>query len=154
MVASTVKSPRSANHFRCDRLPFSRQLRRFICSTELSQGVKSFGKRHGILGYGREEHRFVWLQYRMEAHDHPKRIPITFPLPPRTTPPSLADDNAPMMEGGGGVNRLRGAQVLLQRVVAVQQKAQYPSAPHTWRTGLHHTGMEMLSLQACLREDE
>ena len=54
------------------------------------------------------------------------------------------------MERGAGVNRSSGAQLLLQRVVAVRQKVQYPSAPHTWRTGLHRTGMDMLSLQACL----
>jgi len=85
-VASTGNSPRSANQLRCDRLPFSRQLRRLIALQGFSQGQGASG-------------RYSWnlarsmVRVREEAHEHPKGY-ISLPLPPTSTPPNVADDKA------------------------------------------------------------
>jgi len=122
-VASTENSPRSANQLRCDRLPFSRKLRRLIALQGLAR-VREL--REGTVGIWRE----VWLGYGRRHTSIPKdtyHFPCRRPAHPRTSPTTR-------LPGDGGWqrrNRSHGAPPLLQNVAAVRQTALSPSARYT-----------------------
>ncbi len=116
-------SPRSANQLRCDRLPFSRKLRRLIALQGLAR-VRE--RRERTVGIWRE----VWLGYGRRHTSIPKdtyHFPCRRPAHPRTSPTTR-------LPGDGGWqrrNRSHGAPPLLQKVAAVRQTALSPSARYT-----------------------
>jgi len=136
LLLQNGNSPRSANQLRCDRLPFSRQLRRLITL----QGLARVREREATVGSLAQR---TPLGYEGR---HTSILKDTYHFPCRRRAHHRTSPTTRLPGDGGRQRRDRshGALPLLQRVAAVRQIAPSPSGCHTRTASLQHTRTESI----------